>query len=322
MATFLDLSRDLSELNNAAAALMLQREALLNYFDWQIANGWLVHEVAGVGINTDGVSARQLNTGYGLVNTTGNSELRYKLGIYGNAIGEEALNAQHPNAARNRAAARMAVVKKAAVLAIDDFLSIGNAPRTILDVISADSYCTANGRKVAMGTNGAPLSLTALAECCSQIVVDGGTPTIFMGDDMQSLFSALSAQQQIAGNLQITADQFGKPLMYFMGFRIVFCGWRWESTNGTGVRRLGFTATQGTNNNTTSVFVCSVGGGFYGLTQPAVMHQPNGVVIAATGEGKYAPRNMEAIDIPMGWCFESPTSIFQLSGITKAPVVA
>lgn len=317
MATITEIGTTLGDFANATSVLMAQSEAMLAEFPFVATNKFMGYELPVTGdMVLSGDGYRNINSGYNLLQTTGDGFVTFPVALYGGAQADEALLVDYKP--QMQAMKREVLVKNAPKYFIDDVFHTGTEVKSALNITSLKQFAIANGRSEVMATNGAPLSLKRLATALEEVPSSGADVKIYMSSLLKPLMSGLVGNQSVSGNVNILPNQFGLPYYYYMGVPIVFVGKRFDRAF-----RLGFNESTGTNNETTSIFITANSeNDIFGIMDAPKLYTSDGVTIVTTPDGKKAPQKQELLDIPLGIGFGSKYSIWRIGGITNAAIVA
>lgn len=159
-------------------------------------------------------------------------------------------------------------------------------------------------------SGGGALSLAKLDEAIDETV----EPThLIMNRSLRLKFQAAMRNQDLAGNLQLGKDDFGRPRMEYAGLPILV---GYEA--GPDAKILPFTETGagGGAAQTSSIYVVSFKEGHVcGL-------QLGGMRVKDLGELETAPKHRTRIEWYTGMCVEHPYAATRLTSITNAAIVA
>lgn len=315
MATLFEAGTQLGDFANATTVLMAQSEEMLTQFPWVPTNKFMGYELTITGDHIlSGDGTRNLNTGYGLIERTGDGFVTWSTFLYGGAQADEAaLVAYKPMMQQQR---RELLVRNAGRYFIDDLFHTGTESKSQINLMSLKQFAVANERTENIATNGGALSFMRLARALEEVPSNGAEVKIYASNLLKPLFSNTLMTQSLAGNVQILKDDFGKPMYYFMGVPIVFVGRRFDRGF-----RLGFNETTGTNTSTTSLLITANSErDIFGIMDAPKLYQSD-VMIVNTPDGKKAPQVQELLDIPMGIGYGSKDSVWRIGGITNAEFV-
>jgi hypothetical protein len=133
---------------------------------------------------------------------------------------------------------------------------------------------------------------------------------------MLARLSQLARNQTISGNISMTLDSFGAPVLLYNGIPIVTAG-----KTVSNVDRIAFNETTGTNNETSSIYLIYTGTeGVSGLRQP-LTDTLSTQQYSLLADGTYAPQVIHEISQPLGISITTPYAVMQLKGITDAKFV-
>jgi hypothetical protein len=317
MATITEIGTQLGDFANATSVLMAESERMLAEFPTVATNKFMGYERPVIGdMVLTGDGTRQINSGYNLLQTTGDGFVTFPVALYGGAQADEAMLVEYKPEMQVKK--REILARNAPKYFIDDVFHTGTEAKSAVNITSLKQFAVANGRTELMATNGAPLSLKRLAAALEEVPSNGADVKIYMSSLMKPLMSGLTSNQNVSGNVNILPNQFGVPFYSFMGIPIVFVGRRFDRAF-----RLGFNETTGTNNETTSVLITANGeNDIFSIMGAPVLYKSDGVSIVTTPDGKKAPQVQEVLDIPLGIGFGSKYSIWRIGGITNAAIVA
>lgn len=157
---------------------------------------------------------------------------------------------------------------------------------------------------VSAGTNGNVLTLAMLDELLDS--VDGGASALLMSSEMRRNVKALL--QAHGGYVESEYDAFGRPVVTYGGVPIRTIG-----KDSSNAEILGFDETQGTSEDTGSIFAirADAGDGVAGITN-------GGVDVQDIGELQEKPSYRTRIEFYAGLVVQNSNSAARLKGIKKA----
>lgn len=319
MATYLELTQaqQVNPRNSALEWLVAQSEQLVNYFEWQEPSHSMWHEQDADGWGVEGINARKVNQGFTRVYTAnGATKLVFPLTNYGGVDVVDPMIVDYESTARHdrvsKKAARSIGIKWANNLL--DPLKTGNDKDAM---VSLPAYCANMGRVFNPApTAGSPLNLIWLDQMIQECRRVTNKAFFIVGDKMMTRLSQLARNQTIAGNISMTMDEFGAPVIMYNKIPIVTAGKTVEN-----VDRLDYNETTGSSNVTTSIYLVYTGDeGVSGLRKPLtdVISTQQYSLLA---DGSYAPQIIHEVAQPLGIAIATPYAVMQLKGITDAKFV-
>ncbi len=177
----------------------------------------------------------------------------------------------------------------------------GDATANALEIDGLENRIDA-GHTIVQGD--AALSLSNLRRAA--LKVKGDTQIIMMGEEMLLRLSDAKNDDVLAGQIVINQDEFGLPVTYFAGLRVVLAG---EQANKDQI--LDFSEA----NLTTSIYVLGFGpDGIFGIEAPSGLHLEN--------PQKESVNNQFDVEWVNSFVISNLDAAYRISGILDAPVVA
>lgn len=170
--------------------------------------------------------------------------------------------------------------------------------------------CTGN-QLISNGSTsgGDPLSLAALD---SLIEAVPGCNALFIPRAMRPRFTALMRSSTLMGNVMLTKDDVGKPLLEYNGIPLLAA-----YPENDGVDPLGFNeAGAGGGSTATSIYAVRIGDGFYRMIQNGTME------VRDLGELQTAPVMRTRVEWLIGQVVEHGRAAARLYGISNAAIAA
>lgn len=319
MATYLELTQEQQAEPRSAALewLVAESEQLINYFDWREPSNsmWDEKDVDGWGV--EGINSRRINQGFTrMYSAGGRSKLIFPLTNYGGVDVVDPMVVDLESTSRHDRVSK----KAARSIGIKWANNLFDATKTGGDkdaMVSLPSYCENMGRVMTPApTAGAPLNLIWLdqmIQACRRVT---NKSFFIVSDKMMTRLSQLARNQAIAGNISMTMDELGAPVIMYNKIPIVTAGKTVEN-----VDRLDYNETTGTSDETTSIYLVYTGDeGVSGLRKPLTDTISN-QQYTLLADGSFAPQIIHEVAQPLGIAITTPYAVMQLKGITDAKFV-
>ncbi len=181
---------------------------------------------------------------------------------------------------------------------------------TAVDAFSFDGLRKrlTGSQKVAISTDGNPLTLAKLDELLDQVLGDGGDKVLWMSPTVRRKLTALVRAQTGSSLITFTQDTFGKQQMAYAGSMI-----RIIRREDDGTSFFGFDETQGSSSVTASVYCTRMGQDFlHGIQSKSLP------TVKDFGEVQSGPFHLGRIEWFTGIVLKHPRAAARLHGITDA----
>lgn len=164
------------------------------------------------------------------------------------------------------------------------------------------------GQKIAVATNGNPLTLALLDQLLDQVVGDAPDKVLFMSPSVRRKITSLVRAQTGSSLINFTQDQFGKQQLAYAGSTI-----RVVRREDDGSTILDYDETQGSSSVTASVYCVRFGPDYTMGIQSRGLPS-----VKDFGEIQSAPKHLGRIEWFMGLVVKHPRAAARLHGITDA----
>lgn len=140
-----------------------------------------------------------------------------------------------------------------------------------------------------------------------------GANAIWMSKAMRRKFTVAARTASVAGNIEYTTDQFGRPLMTYAGIPILV---PYPENGGTEPLAFDELASTGSTATATSIYVLRLGqGGVFGI-------QSRPMEVRRLGEMHDEPQQVTRVEWDLGMVVEDGKAAARVRGISDAAIVA
>lgn len=172
--------------------------------------------------------------------------------------------------------------------------------------------CTGDQLVDAGSTDGGDaLSLAKLDEAIDQCA--GPSKVILLSKAMRRRFSAVMRSATLAGNVEQSRDEFGRPLLHYAGIPLLV---PYEDNGGTEPLAFDEVGSTGSTATATSLYVVGLGEGFVQGIQNGIME------VRDLGEIHDSPVKRTRVEWLAGMVVEHGRAAVRLRGISDAAIVA
>lgn len=293
---------------------LAQAEELITRFEWKQPSDVLFDEVYLDSWAVSGIKPRHVNQGFMQLYSSGGGKAHFNVVSYGGVDvidpKQQAIQPNHFDTMSKKAARSIAIEWANSIL---DPTKVGSDSESIT---SLPAYCANMGRTYVPAANGGALNLIYFDRMLQMTRRVSDKVFFLVGDKMMARLSQLTRNQAISGNMSMTQDAFGKPLLMYNSIPIYGAGKTVDNRE-----RIDFNETVGTSNVTSSIYLIYTGDeGVYGL-RSALTDELNTKQYVMLPNGSFAPQLIHEVQQPLGIAVATPYSIVQLRGITDSPIV-